>query len=72
MIWKKIEGFKGRYLISDMGEVKSLITGRILRPAIDTWGYKRGFEFWGYELDPEYFQASEKRFQQHKSQLKLF
>jgi site-specific DNA-methyltransferase (adenine-specific) len=31
-----------------------------------------GFEFWGYELDTEYFQASEKRFQQHKSQLKLF
>jgi site-specific DNA-methyltransferase (adenine-specific) len=31
-----------------------------------------GFEFWGYELDSEYFAASEKRFQQHKSQLKLF
>jgi len=31
-----------------------------------------GFEFWGYELDKDYFDASEKRFQQHKSQLKLF
>lgn len=31
-----------------------------------------GFEFYGYELDPEYFEASEKRFQQHKAQLKLF
>jgi site-specific DNA-methyltransferase (adenine-specific) len=31
-----------------------------------------GFEFWGYELDKDYFDASVKRFNQHKSQLKLF
>jgi len=31
-----------------------------------------GFEFWGYELDKDYFDAAEKRFRQHKSQLKLF
>ena len=31
-----------------------------------------GFEFWGYELDKDYFDASVKRFEQHKSQLKLF
>ena len=31
-----------------------------------------GFEFVGYELDKDYFEAAEKRFAQHKSQLKLF
>lgn len=31
-----------------------------------------GFDFVGYELDKDYFDASEKRFAQHKSQLKLF
>jgi len=34
--------------------------------------FDMGFEFWGYELDKDYFDAAEKRFQQHKSQLKLF
>lgn len=30
-----------------------------------------GFEFWGYELDKDYFEAQEKRFKQHISQLTL-
>lgn len=30
-----------------------------------------GFDFWGYELDPEYFAAQEKRFAQHTSQTVL-
>lgn len=31
-----------------------------------------GFDFWGYELDKEYFEASCKRFDQYKAQLNLF
>lgn len=31
-----------------------------------------GFDFWGYELDKEYFEAQEKRFKQHVAQLTLF
>lgn len=31
-----------------------------------------GYDFTGYELDVDYFNAAEKRFQQHKAQLKLF
>lgn len=31
-----------------------------------------GFEYVGYELDVDYFNAQEKRFNAHKSQLKLF
>lgn len=31
-----------------------------------------GFDFWGYELDKDYFEAQEKRFAQHISQLKIF
>lgn len=34
--------------------------------------FDMGFEFVGYELDESYFIAGNKRFDQHKSQLKLF
>jgi len=34
--------------------------------------YDMGFDFIGYELDKDYFDASVKRFEQYKSQLKLF
>lgn len=33
--------------------------------------YDGGFDFTGYEIDPDYFAAMEKRFQQHVSQLTL-
>lgn len=31
-----------------------------------------GFDFTGYEIDKDYFEAQEKRFNQYKSQLKIF
>ena len=31
-----------------------------------------GLDFTGYEIDPEYFEAQEKRFQQHTAQMSLF
>lgn len=31
-----------------------------------------GFDFYGFELDKDYFDASCKRFEQFKSQLKMF
>lgn len=34
--------------------------------------FDMGFDFTGYELDKDYFDAGNKRFAQHKSQLKLF
>ena len=34
--------------------------------------YDMGFDFTGYELDAEYFNASEARFKNHISNLKLF
>lgn len=34
--------------------------------------YDMGFDFTGYEIDKDYFLAQEKRFQQFKSQTKLF
>lgn len=30
-----------------------------------------GFDFWGYEIDKDYFEAQEKRFKNHKAQLTL-
>ena len=34
--------------------------------------YDMGFDFTGFELDPDYFEQGNKRFEQFKSQLKLF
>jgi site-specific DNA-methyltransferase (adenine-specific) len=34
--------------------------------------HEMGFDFTGYEIDKDYFEAQEKRFQQYKAQLKLF
>lgn len=34
--------------------------------------YEMGFDFTGYEIDKDYFDAQEKRFAQHTSQFKLF
>jgi site-specific DNA-methyltransferase (adenine-specific) len=34
--------------------------------------FDMGYDFTGYELDKDYFDAAEKRFQNHKAQLKLF
>ncbi len=34
--------------------------------------YDGGFDFWGWEIDKEYFDAGCKRFENYKAQLKLF
>ena len=47
---------------------------------IHTWGsgssriaaWDAGLDFIGYEIDPEYFEAQEKRFKQHTAQLSMF
>ena len=52
MEWKDINGFEGKYQISEDGRVRSIgrvvknkcgtmtVNERILKPWIDTWGYK--------------------------------
>lgn len=39
-IWKDIPDYEGSYLISNLGRVNSLLTNKILKPSIDTGGYK--------------------------------
>ena len=39
-IWKEIEGTKGKYLISNLGNVYSVTRGKQLRPKVDKYGYK--------------------------------
>lgn len=34
--------------------------------------YNLGFDFTGYEIDPEYWKAQEERYKKHTSQLRLF
>src|SRR5690606_7370174 len=34
--------------------------------------YDMGFDYWGYELDKDYFDSGCKRFEQFKSQMKIF
>ena len=38
---KEIKGFEGRYTISNLGVVRSLITGKVLKPYITKAGYAR-------------------------------
>lgn len=33
--------------------------------------YNGGFDFWGYEIDKEYFEKQEQRFENHTSQLRM-
>ena len=39
--WKDIPGYEGLYQISDFGNVKSLISNRLLKPSKDKFGYVR-------------------------------
>lgn len=40
-VWKPIKGYENLYEISDLGNVKSLITNKILKPMISNSGYCR-------------------------------
>ena len=33
--------------------------------------YEMGFDFWGYEIDKDYFDAQNKRFKEYKQQIKI-
>lgn len=39
--WKDIEGYEGLYQVSNLGRVKRVTTGRILKPSKHTKGYYR-------------------------------
>lgn len=39
--WKDIPNYEGLYMISDLGNVKSLYSSKILKPSIDRYGYAR-------------------------------
>ena len=38
---KDIKGFEGRYTISNLGIVRSLLTGKVMKPYITKFGYAR-------------------------------
>lgn len=38
---KEIKGFNGKYIISNTGEVKNVVTNKILTPGTTKFGYKR-------------------------------
>ena len=40
-IWKDIPNYEGLYQISNFGNVKSLISNKILKPSKDRFGYVR-------------------------------
>ena len=40
-VWKDIEGYEGLYQVSNLGRVKNIRTGRLLKPYIDKGGYCR-------------------------------
>lgn len=42
-IWKPIEGYEGLYDVSSLGNIKNIITYRILKPVRNGYGYLRVF-----------------------------
>lgn len=40
-IWKDILGYEGNYQISNLGNVKNIKTGKILKGRLDMYGYYR-------------------------------
>jgi site-specific DNA-methyltransferase (adenine-specific) len=58
--WLLTEFGGGRLLDTHLGSGSSRIAA-----------HEMGFDFWGYELDKDYFEAQEKRFSQHISQLTI-
>lgn len=40
-VWLPVVGYEGRYEVSDRGDVRSLLTNRILKQMIDKKGYPR-------------------------------
>ena len=39
--WRNIPNYEGIYKVSNMGNIKSLITNKILKPSFDRFGYAR-------------------------------
>ena len=37
--WRDVPGYEGRYLVSDQGRVRSLLTGRVLQQMLNSRGY---------------------------------
>jgi uncharacterized protein YjcR len=46
--WRDIPGFEGRYIISNYGKIKSVISSKFLKPGIDKYGYSKVTLFDGY------------------------
>lgn len=39
--WRDVPNYEGIYKVSSMGNIKSLITNKILKPSFDRFGYAR-------------------------------
>lgn len=39
--WKDITGYEGLYMLSDLGNVKSIYSNKILKPSANKYGYVR-------------------------------
>jgi hypothetical protein len=39
--WKDIPGYGELYIISDLGNIKSLYSGKLIKPSVDRFGYCR-------------------------------
>lgn len=39
--WKPVNGYEGIYEVSDLGDIRNVVTGRALKPKIERNGYVR-------------------------------
>ncbi|MDB5144232.1 MAG: PHG11b 65 [Mucilaginibacter sp.] len=62
-----------RWLLNNYGaDCKSILDTHLGSGSSRIAAYDLGFDFFGCELDKDYYEAQEKRFKQHISQQKLF
>jgi len=40
-IWKDIDGYKGAYQVSNLGSIRNVKSGRILKGSVNSYGYQR-------------------------------
>lgn len=69
---KPIKVYKFMYQYCDIKQGDKILDTHMGSQSSRIAAYDMGFDFYGWELDPDYFKDGNKRFEQFKSQLKLF
>lgn len=68
---KPISCYKYCYQFAQLEQAHKILDTHLGSGSSRIAAYDMGFDFWGYEIDKDYFEAQEKRFKNHIAQLTL-